>query len=292
MEKSDFLKLNPMLLYEVSKPFDNKDYIFELKFDGIRALIFINKGKIIIKSRRGIILNDIYPELLDIKNLSEDVCIFDGEIVLIKNGKPSFSKLQERMKLKNDVLISHMKENEPVVFVCFDILYKNKDLTTTKLIKRKEILNKFQDSNVFMKSLYVENNGIKLFDFVKKEGLEGIIAKKKASFYTYGKRTDAWLKIKNYRVEDFYVCGYIKNKNDTLSIILGELKNNKYYTVGKVLMGNKNPLYKKIIKENKVDNYLENYKELNSFFIKAKYKIAINYLERTKNNYLREPRIK
>ena len=96
MTRNDFLKLNPMLLHEIDKPFNSEDYLYEIKFDGIRALILISNSKIIIKSRRGIILNDVYKELLSIKSISKDTCIFDGEIVILHEGKPAFSKLQEQ----------------------------------------------------------------------------------------------------------------------------------------------------------------------------------------------------
>ena len=98
MEKISFLKLKPMLLSEKSDVFNDDNYIFELKFDGIRAIILVKNGEIIIKSKNGIILNDIYPELEEIVNITKDVCIFDGEIILLENGKPSFSKVMERFK--------------------------------------------------------------------------------------------------------------------------------------------------------------------------------------------------
>jgi len=292
MEKNKFLKLNPMLLHEIFEPFDSKDYIFEIKFDGVRALIFINNENIIIKSRNGIILNDTYPELLEIKNISKGTCIFDGEIVLLENGVPSFSKLQERTRLKNKFRIEEMKEKNPVTFVCFDILYKDKDLTNLPLIKRKKILDKINDNNIFVKSKCFEEYGIKLFQKIKKENLEGIIAKKRDSLYTYGIRTKEWIKIKNFKEETFLICGYIKNKNNTLSIILGENDNNHINFVGKVLMGPKNDLYSKILNDKEVKNYLEDYNDDETIFIKPKYNLIINYMERTKNNMLRQPFIK
>ena len=100
MERNDFLKLKPMLLEESTKAFNSKDYIFELKFDGIRTLIFIEKNEIIIRSRNGVLLNSIYPELENLKNITNDTCILDGEIVLLENDKPSFRKVMERCSLR------------------------------------------------------------------------------------------------------------------------------------------------------------------------------------------------
>lgn len=257
MEKSDFLKLKPMLLDEIFKPFNDKDYLFEIKFDGIRALIFIDNGKIVIKSRNNIILNNTFPELLDIKNISKDKCILDGEIVLFENGKPSFSKLQERVRLKNKNKINKMKDDNPVIFVCFDILYKGKDLINHSLIERKEVLNKFKDNNIFVKSKYFLEKGKELFKLIKKEDLEGIIAKRVDSKYHYGIRTKDWIKIKNFKEEVFFISGYNKTKNNNvLSVLLSEKINDKYVFVGKILFSNKNKDYKNILNSKLVKNYL------------------------------------
>lgn len=289
MERNNFLDLKPMLLEEVMKPFNDQAYIFELKFDGIRCLILINNGDIIIRSRNGVILNDIYPELVRIKDISEDICIFDGEIVLLENGKPTFTRVMERFRLKDKYKINKFKEENPVTFVVFDILYKSKDLTNLSLIERKKILDKFKDTDIFVKSKYMEEKGKELFNVVKKNNLEGIVAKKKDSKYYYGIRTKDWLKIKNWISEEFYICGYEFTKGNTvINVILGEKRYNDYHYVGKVIMGEKNGLYNKIINSKVVKNYLNNYDIKDEKIINPKYKITISYIERTKDNLLRE----
>ena len=290
MDKNKFLELKPMLLQEVNKPFNDKKYLYELKFDGIRALIFINKGKIIIKSRNGVILNNNYPELLNLKNITNKMVIFDGEIVLMKNNLPSFLELQKRVRLKDELKILKMSRENPVTFVVFDILYENKDLTKLSLIERKEILNKYQDNDIFVKSKYFDD-GIKLFNLVKKGKIEGIVAKLKTSLYKYNERSYDWLKIKNYQENDFWIVGYNLTKSKVLSVFLAELNNNKYYFVGKMMMGSKNKLYEKILQEKSVNNYLLNNKE-KANFIKPKYQITVNYIEKTTNGMLRQPFIK
>lgn len=288
MERNEFLKLKPMLLNESITSFNNADYIFELKFDGIRTLIFIEKNEIIIRSRNGVLLNSIYPELENLKNITNDTCILDGEIVLLENDKPSFRKVMERFRLKDSFKIKKKQFEEPVTFVCFDLLYRNKDLTGYSLIERKNILDEFKDTDYFVKSKYIDTNGKELFDVVKEKKLEGIVAKKKDSKYFYGTRSKDWLKIKNWTQETFYVCGYeyIDIRN-SIKILLCEKINKEIYYVGKVIMNVNNKLYKKIINEKIINNYLKNYDDKCNF-IKCKYKIKINFIERTKDNMLRE----
>ena len=130
---------SPMLLGKTEKPFDDIEYIFELKFDGIRTLIFVESDNITIKNKRNIKLNDRYPELLSIKDNVKKKVIFDGEIVMMVNGKPNFQKLKERALLKNKLRINYYVNNYPVVFIAYDILYEDKDLTQLPLIERKRI---------------------------------------------------------------------------------------------------------------------------------------------------------
>ena len=91
---------HPMLLKEINKPFNSKDYLFEIKYDGIRVVIFATPKKVTIQTRNKQDITNIFPELQSIKKLIKENTIFDGEIVSFKDGLPSFSKLQERNHLK------------------------------------------------------------------------------------------------------------------------------------------------------------------------------------------------
>ena len=277
----------PMLLSEKYNVFNDKNYIYEIKFDGIRALIFLNNNEIIIKSRNGLILNKLFPELLNIKNITKNKCIFDGEIVLMDNGIPSFSKLQERIRLKNEAKINYYKKNNPVSFVCFDILYENNNLIDLELLKRKKILNKYKDTDMFIKSRSYKD-GIKLFKLVKENNLEGIVAKLKNSKYIPDIRTKEWIKIKNIKSDNFYICGY-KEKELVVSLLIGEKINNKLNFVSKVIIGKKNKDFDLIKKCKKTNNKFINFYENDYIFIESIYKCNINYIERTKNNHLRHP---
>lgn len=282
----DFFKnIKPMLLNEEYKPFNDSEYLYELKFDGIRALIYVDKNEIIIKSRNNVILNKTFPELLNIKDIVKNKCIFDGEIVLMYEGVPSFSKIRERMSLKKSERIDYYKKNYPVTFVCFDILYENKNLIDLPLIKRKEILNKYKDNDYFVKSR-VYDDGIKLFEFVKNNNLEGIVAKLKASEYIPNKRCNYWIKIKRMLEGIYFICGY-KESDFVVSLLLGERKNNKYAYVSSVILSKKSKDFLLIKKCKICSNELIGFKDDSYIYIIPKYKCSVNYLEKTKNNHLR-----
>lgn len=283
---------SPMLLTEIDKPFNSKDYLYEIKYDGVRCLIYVSPKSIKIINRN---LNDttnLFPELQCLKNIVKNKVIFDGEIICELNGKPSFSRLQERLHLKNNSKINKISQTNPVTFIAFDILYENKDLTDLPLIKRKEYLNKYLDNDNFVKSYYIKEKGKELFNQVKKLDLEGIVAKKINSKYYPNTRCDEWIKIKNFKCEEFYIGGYIVKKSKyVISILLGEYKDNKLIYVGSCSLSKKHFLYEKIINSKLTKNCFSNL-NIVANFIKPKLKIKINYMERTKNNNLRQPFVK
>lgn len=286
----NFECLKPMLLSEEDKPFNSDDYLYEVKFDGIRALIYIDNNKIIIKSRNNTILNDIFPELINLKYITNKKCIFDGEIILMDKNLISFNKLKTRMNTKKKDKIKEYKINNPVTFICFDILFENKNLTNLPLLKRKEILNKYKDNEYFVKSR-IYDDGIKLFNIIKKNNLEGIVAKKKDSKYYLGTRTKDWIKIKRLNESDYYICGY-KEKENVVSLLLGEKVNNKYRFVSKVVLGKKREEYKEIKKCKQTKNYLIDFNEEDYIYIKPDLICSVTFLEKTNNNHLRHPLFK
>ena len=279
-----------MLLKEVDKPFNSKDYIYEIKYDGIRALIYASDKEFKIITRNGNNVANIYPELKDIQKLvGKHKVIFDGEIVAFKNRKPSFSELQHRNNLKNKSKINSLLSEIPICFIAFDIIYLDKALTDLVLLERKNILNNFLDTDIFIKTRMYDD-GLKLFSHIKKIGLEGIVAKQKSSVYIPNKRVDTWLKIKNFKKEFFYVYGYEKLK-DKYALYLGEFKNKKLHPVGKVSVMPDNSVLKLVKKQKKISSNFINFDE-DIIYVEPVNKILVHYMERTENNTLRQPFIK
>lgn len=281
--------IKPMLLGEVREVFDSKEYLYEVKYDGIRVLVFVSKDKVVIRSRYGIDITGLFPEMMVLCKMVKGNVIFDGEIIMLDNNKVSFSKLQKRIHLKNKKTIEFLSKTNPVIFICFDVIYEGKDLINLSLLERKDVLSNYKDNDVFIKSTYVIGDGIKLFEAIKRLEMEGIVAKKINSKYLVNERSDNWLKIKNYKSGDFIILGYInKEESHVISLVLGEHLNKKIVYVGKVILGKKRNLADKILKMKKSKAVVK-IKDKDVIYIKPEIKCLIKYLERTENGLLRQP---
>lgn len=276
-----------MLLEEEEKIFQDNHYFYEIKFDGIRALIYVSKNSFKILSRNGNDLTNKYPELREMQKIVGNYeVIFDGEIIATNGGLPSFSLLQKRNRIKR--ISDNLIEEIPVSFVAFDILYDNQDLMGTSLLNRKKTLEKYNDTNFFVKSK-IYDDGKKLFKMVKKVGLEGIVAKKKNSLYFEGERTSDWIKVKNIKVDNFLVHGYLE-KTNTYSLLLGEYKKGVLKYVGKVSVNKKQEIIKKLKKLKKANNQFVNF-SADANFVKPVHTIRVHFLERTHSGLLRHATI-
>lgn len=281
----------PMLLSKQEEPFNDSNYLFEIKLDGIRALMFGSPKEIIIRNRKKQDITRRYPELLEVKKNIKKKVIFDGEIILLASGLPSFEKLKKRILLENKNKILNYSKELPIVFVAFDILYEDKDLTNLPLIERKKILEKYPDTDYFMKAEYILENGKDLFKFVKKHNIEGIVAKKIDSPYQMNKRSKDWIKIKNIDDDDFLILGYDEAKDNAMaSLLLGKIIQNKMTLIGTVTIGKKNPDYQIILNHSQDPNPIitkEGY-----IPIIPTLECTIEFIEKTQHGRLRHPKFK
>lgn len=278
--------VKPMLLSESDTVLENDNYIYEIKFDGIRALIYVIDNNIKIFTRNGKNITNLFPELKVITSSVKKNSILDGEIVCLTNNKPDFFKVQKRIHLKNKDKIEISSKNNPALFICFDILYYDKDITNEPLYKRKDELSKINESDYLLKSKVFED-GEKLFKSIKRLDLEGIVCKDKFSTYQVNTRSNSWIKVKNYKVESFFIGGYTDGEKDRFSIYLGEKSNGKLRYVGKVFVSKKDKLYEKLKNRKSVNNPFLEFKE-NINFVKPLQEVKVKYIERNNNNHLRE----
>jgi len=190
-----------MLASETENSFDDKGWLFEIKWDGYRAIAEKNDDEILLYSRNGLNFLHTYPVVVNqLNNITEDV-IIDGEIVVFNdNGNPDFQLLQ------------HYSENQdrPIQYYVFDLIKLNgHDTISLSLLERKELLQKIIPENEVIKySDHILEHGKSFFSVSKEKNLEGIIAKKITSRYYPGKRTTEWLKIKHHLTREAIIAGY------------------------------------------------------------------------------------
>lgn len=221
----------PMLAKLAPQPFSGKDWFFEIKWDGFRAIAYVN-DELSLRSRNQKELKYNFPELEELTQLAHDV-VLDGEIVVMKEGKPDFQALLERGQATSPVEIELKAKRSPVVYVVFDILEKDGvSLVDLPLTERKKILKgSVKEGNHVLLSDIVEEKGEAYYRVALEKGLEGVMAKKKNSVYETGVRSGSWLKIKKLRSCDCVIFGYTSGSGaraDTFGALLLGL-----YDVGK-----------------------------------------------------------
>lgn len=225
--------LEPMLATLVDKPFDDKDWVYEVKWDGYRAVAFLNNDQAELKSRNDKSFNEkFYPVYDSLKKLNLRAVI-DGEVVVVgSNGHANFGSLQNwRSEADGDL-----------VYYVFDILwYDGHDLKDLPLTERKALLQQIlpEGDNIQISSDF-ETSGIEMLEAAKKMGLEGIMAKRKSSTYQSKNRTKDWLKIKANKRQEVVIGGFTKNEDTKKlfsSILVGVYEKKKLIYTGKVGTG-------------------------------------------------------
>ena len=212
-------QVQPMLATLVDEPFDDDEWLFEIKWDGFRALAFLDRGRVRLTSRRQ---NDLTAEFPDLKEIASRVkarqAILDGEIVALdEEGRPSFSLMQQRgMGIGRGLAI---------VFYCFDLLYLDGyNLMRVDLEQRKELLARVLEPSARIRySDHFLARGTDVFRVAADRGLEGIVAKRRAGCYIQ-KRSREWLKIKITKRQECVIGGYTEPRGSREhfgSIVLG-----------------------------------------------------------------------
>jgi bifunctional non-homologous end joining protein LigD len=203
--------IHPMLATPTAKAFDNPEWLFEIKWDGYRAVAFIEDGRVRLVSRSQ---NDLTAQFSELGTLPQFVkaerAILDGEIVALDDeGRPSFGLMQQRTGFQPGRRRLPRREGVPVIYYAFDLLYLDGlDLRRVALERRKRLLQeRIVAGGVIQFSDHYAEKGLDLFEAAKQRGLEGIVAKKRSSAYQENRSSD-WLKIKITQRQECVIGGY------------------------------------------------------------------------------------
>lgn len=232
--------IKPMLAESRETPFDSPDHLFELKWDGTRALAFVRNGKHRFQNRRLSFIEGRYPDLAP---RTRKDAILDGEIVVMDGALPSFEKLQEREKASGAIRVGYLAKTLPATYIVFDVLYvEGREVMSLPQIERKALLREIvvEDHRTVV-SDFIEGRGVDYYAAVVARGLEGVIAKRKLARYYPGRRSPDWVKIKKKATQDCVIAGVTVGegeRKDTFgSLVLGAYHEGRLVHVGRVGTG-------------------------------------------------------
>ena len=302
--QTDWLRdpIEPMLARSATTPPYSPDYVYEVKWDGLRALVSLDEGELRIHGRNRLELTRQFPELrVPEQAFRATSGLFDGEIVCLEpDGRPNFRDVIKRMQQTSDSGIERARASHPAVCYLFDCLYLDgRAIINEPLLRRREWLqDAVRKDSPFRVSEFVED-GPAFFEAVKSMGLEGIMAKLRHSSYSPGKRSESWLKIKVRQTTECTIIGYTLGKGDRQNrfgaLHLAQTREGSLRYVGKVgtgfdesLMDNifgeleKLTIIKRPVKEKPLD-------DARSTWVEPKLVCEVGFASVTPDGLLREP---
>lgn len=236
--------LTPMEPREIREPFDSPQHLFQVKWDGVRCLAYLENDRVELINRRHNYRTNQYPELIiELKKLKNSGMILDGEIIALdSSGQPNFRRVLKRDLIKNKEKADNLVAKIPIAYLVFDILFFNSsNICHLPLTERQEILastlSPLATSALIKLVDSFPQEGISLFNAVTAQGLEGIIAKELTSPYLAGQKSAYWYKIKCWRQQQAVICGLLVKNNQLRSLLVGAFAEDKLIYLGNVASG-------------------------------------------------------
>ncbi len=206
-------RIVPMLAGAGELPKPEHGWSFEVKWDGVRAIAYVQPGRLRIESRNLREITDSYPEVRGLlRDLGMRDAVLDGELVAFDDeGRPSFERLQRRMHVTAQSSVRRLVATTPVVYAIFDLLYLDgHNLMALPYEQRRARLEELGLSGPAWRVPAAHaSNGQRLLDATAAQGLEGVVAKRLGSRYEPGRRTGAWVKIKNTQRQELVIGGWL-----------------------------------------------------------------------------------
>ena len=206
-------RVEPMLARTGDLPGDDENWAYEIKWDGVRAIGYVDGGRLRLQARSGRDITPRYPELRGLgRALAGHEAILDGEVVAFgPEGRPSFQKLQGRMHLTSEHAVRRLSESDPVSYIVFDLLWLDgRSLMELRYDERRErLLELGLKGPTWQAPAHHVGDGAALLELTRSQGLEGVIAKRLDCQYTPGRRSPGWVKVKNLASADVVVGGWL-----------------------------------------------------------------------------------
>jgi bifunctional non-homologous end joining protein LigD len=238
--------LAPMLALAGELPARDKEWAYEFKWDGVRAMVYVDGGRVRALTRNDKTLMTTFPELHDIGEfLGSRSAILDGEIVALdKDDRPSFATLAHRLHLTSKTAIERLAKSSPASFFAFDVLYlEGRSLLSATYDERRAALEslKLQGETFATPPSATNVEGAQIARIAKERGLEGVVAKRRSSHYLPGIRNGDWIKIKNFRTQEVVIGGWTDGQGERAgslgALLLGVHTDAGFTYVGKVGTG-------------------------------------------------------
>lgn len=226
--------MDPILCREA---FNDPDFVYQVKWDGVRMLAYLADGRVTLINKRRHIRTEQYPELQQLAGLvQESRAVLDGEVVVLKQGKPSFASVLSR-DLSRGRQVDHLLRQYPIHYMVFDLLWAGEDLRHLPLTERQAALAQTLVPTETVQAVENFDQGKSLFAAVKGQDMEGIVAKRRLSRYISGQKHRDWFKIKYRRAQYCVVGGYTLRGTRINALLLGVFRNQALMYVGRVGSG-------------------------------------------------------
>ena len=287
-------------------PANARDWAFEYKWDGVRAIVYHEPGRLRLISRNDIDMASRYPELLADAEaaMGDHRLVLDGEIVALDaHGRPSFQLLQRRMHVSDSASIERRAAATPVVIMLFDVLHADGETLIEQPWTQRRAALEALDINAgrWQTPPAFPGAGRKLYQAAEKMGLEGIICKRLDSSYFPGARSSSWLKVKVHQRQEIVIGGYLPMKgmgNDSLgALLVGYYEEGELRYAGKVGTGFNNAERDRLVKmltklRRGGSPFINKPRYADALFVEPKLVAEVEFTEWTAGGALRHPSYK
>ncbi len=298
-------RLEPMLARSGQLPRNEQDYGFEVKWDGIRTVLFSDHGHITLQGRNFTDFTPRYPEVREFSRAQgARRLILDGEIVAFDDeGRPSFERLQSRMHLASDSAVKRRMRDTPVTYIIFDLLYLDGRLTLPLAYEdRRALLEELAlEGPAWRTPAYHRGEGSALLEATRQHGIEGVLAKRLDSPYEPGRRASHWIKVKNVSIQDVVIGGWTPGEGGRSgrlgALAVGVMDDGKLVYAGKVGTGFTQEMLTMLMREleplrRDTSPFEGRQPPKGTIFVEPKLVAAVEFREWTRSGTLRAPSFK